>query len=496
MATIDIAVESGVASALLDTVAPKDSPTFSGNVFLPSTTTIGSVSSTEIAYLDGLTGNIQSQINGISVTDPITGNIYLPVKSGTAGSIVFEGSDADDYELTLSPGAGPSSDVTVVIPSDVSTTLVGIDNVQTLKNKTFEYPNQVYAGLTGYTSIETASGTTTLTTTSSNYQIFTGTLNQKVKLPATNTLVLGQTYHIVNNTTAGTLTVITNQTSPEVNVITIPAGSTAMVTCISIAGFHALTEWEYGLTDFSTSTGTGSVVLGTSPVFATSIDGGATFNAFASSTTLNIGASSGTTSVLGTTIGLSNATTLNINGASPTLASTSTGTLTLFNTNLTTVNAFGVVTTFSALNNVTNFTLGGGTAATGTYNLFGKAVVSTSILNLWNGAIGTTISSTANIATNTITGTTASSTVNIATGANSATSGITNVNIGTGALSGGATSTIQIGSTSNTASIRLNVPTGTTVGTAGAGTALPATPVGYMTVNVSGTNYKIPYYNV
>jgi len=153
MASLDIIVESGVASAVLDTVAPKDSPTFSGNVFLPSTTTIGSVSSTEISYLDGLTGNIQSQINGISVTDPITGNIYLPVKSGTAGSIVFEGSDADDYELTLSPGAGPSSDVTVVIPATVSTTLVGIDNVQTLNNKTLNT-----ASVTNYLDIKRPNG--------------------------------------------------------------------------------------------------------------------------------------------------------------------------------------------------------------------------------------------------------------------------------------------------------------------------------------------------
>lgn len=265
MASLDIIVESGVASAILDTVAPKDSPTFSGNVFLPSTTTIGSVSSTEISYLDGLTANIQSQINGISVTDPITGNIYLPVMSGTAGSIVFEGSNADDYELTLSPGSGPSSDVTVVIPADVSTTLVGIDNVQTLKNKTFQYPNQVYAGLTGYTSTATAGGTTTFTATSTNYQIFTGTSNQKVRLPLTSSLVIGQTFHIVNNTTSNTISVITNQTSPEISVIDIPAGTTAMVTCISIAGANTAAEWESGITDFSTYTGTGSVVLSNSP---------------------------------------------------------------------------------------------------------------------------------------------------------------------------------------------------------------------------------------
>ncbi len=35
----------------------------------------------------------------------------------------------------------------------------------------------------------------------------------------------------------------------------------------------------------------------------------------------------------------------------------------------------------------------------------------------------------------------------------------------------------------------------TTVGATGAATALPANPVGYLTVNINGTNYKMPYYN-
>jgi DNA-binding protein len=39
-----------------------DSPTFTGNVILPSTTSIGDVSSTEIGYLDGITSSVQTQI--------------------------------------------------------------------------------------------------------------------------------------------------------------------------------------------------------------------------------------------------------------------------------------------------------------------------------------------------------------------------------------------------------------------------------------------------
>lgn len=37
--------------------------------------------------------------------------------------------------------------------------------------------------------------------------------------------------------------------------------------------------------------------------------------------------------------------------------------------------------------------------------------------------------------------------------------------------------------------------TGTVVGAAGSASALPSLPVGYLTVNIGGTNYNVPYYN-
>ena len=42
--------------------APKFSPTFTGTIVLPGTTSIGSVSATEIGYLDGVTSSIQTQL--------------------------------------------------------------------------------------------------------------------------------------------------------------------------------------------------------------------------------------------------------------------------------------------------------------------------------------------------------------------------------------------------------------------------------------------------
>jgi fibronectin-binding autotransporter adhesin len=81
---------------------------------------------------------------------------------------------------------------------------------------------------------------------------------------------------------------------------------------------------------------------GTATVFNTNAT---TVNAFGAATTMSLGASSGTANINNATVTMPNATTVNVNGASPTIASTSTGTLTLFNTNLATVNAFGAATT-------------------------------------------------------------------------------------------------------------------------------------------------------
>lgn len=47
--------------------APLSGPTFTGTVVLPSTTSIGNVSSTEIGYVDGVTSAIQTQLNAKAV---------------------------------------------------------------------------------------------------------------------------------------------------------------------------------------------------------------------------------------------------------------------------------------------------------------------------------------------------------------------------------------------------------------------------------------------
>jgi hypothetical protein len=114
-------------------------------------------------------------------------------------------------------------------------------------------PNAL-ANLMTYTTTATAAGTTTLTAASTYFQYFTGATTQTIVLPVTSTLTLGWSYHIVNNSTG----VLTINSSGGNLVTTVPAQTTAHVTCILTTGTTAA-SWESGLTDFSTYTGTGSV---------------------------------------------------------------------------------------------------------------------------------------------------------------------------------------------------------------------------------------------
>jgi len=54
-------------------------PTFTGTVVLPSTTSVGTVDSTELGYLDGVTGPIQTQFT--------TGSTALTTHAGVTGSV-------------------------------------------------------------------------------------------------------------------------------------------------------------------------------------------------------------------------------------------------------------------------------------------------------------------------------------------------------------------------------------------------------------------------
>jgi len=126
------------------------------------------------------------------------------------------------------------------------------------------------------------------------------------------------------------------------------------------------------------------------------------------STTIAIGAAGGTATILNPTVTLTNATALNMNGSSPTIATVSTGTASVFNTTATTVNLGGQATTLNlatgSFSTLRTINIGSASSGTGNAQTINLGVNST-----------TTATSTINIGGSTSTTTTVTGTVKLPT---------------------------------------------------------------------------------
>lgn len=85
--TVEQSQVTGLVSDLA-AKAPLSGPTFSGTVTLPTTTSVGPVSSTELGYLDGVTSSIQTQLGekAPSASPTFTGTVTLPATT-SIGSV-------------------------------------------------------------------------------------------------------------------------------------------------------------------------------------------------------------------------------------------------------------------------------------------------------------------------------------------------------------------------------------------------------------------------
>ena len=162
-AQVNSAISTSVTTAVNGILADT---TFTGDIVLPSTTSVGSVTGTEISYLDGVTGSIQGQIDALEQADvniegeldakantanpTFTGTVVLPTTtsigdvSSTEIGYVNGVTSAIQTQLdaklasatassTYAPLSGPTFTGTVVLPSttsvgDVSSTELGYVN--------------------------------------------------------------------------------------------------------------------------------------------------------------------------------------------------------------------------------------------------------------------------------------------------------------------------------------------------------------------------------
>jgi hypothetical protein len=121
----------------LDARATLNAPTFTGTVVLPSTTSIGDVSSTEIGYVNGVTSAIQTQIDNKanSANPTFTGTVSGITKAMVGLGDVDNTADSAKPVSTAtqtaldakSPLASPTFTGTVTVPTlAVTTTATGI----------------------------------------------------------------------------------------------------------------------------------------------------------------------------------------------------------------------------------------------------------------------------------------------------------------------------------------------------------------------------------
>jgi len=220
---------------------------------------------TQVVTAPTFTSNVATGTAPFTVTSTTqVANLNVAV-SGIANNLT--GGTANKGELVYQSGVNTTSELTA------PTTNMSALLYNTSTNAPYwATPPQAMTSLMGYTSTVTAAGFTSLTNSSSYYQQFTGSTTQTVVLPNTATLATGWTFHIVNNSTGN---VTANTFANAATVITIPANTTAMVTCIDTTS-NTATGWEVGLTDFGTYTGTGSVVMNNTPTFTTPNIGAAT----------------------------------------------------------------------------------------------------------------------------------------------------------------------------------------------------------------------------
>lgn len=332
----------------------------------------------------------------------------------------------------------------------------------------------------------------------------TGTLTLfNTNIPTVTAFNGATTVNIHNSTGATVVTNIATAASAVDKTINIGTGGgsgTSTTVDIGTADGGASSVYLYGEISLMGNVGVAQTLTlntidtGTVTTTANLFNTNATaVNAFGAATSYTVGATTATGTIRGTTITLPNATTLNVNGANPTVASSSTGTLTLFNTNLTTVNAFGAATTATLLGAATTLTIGGASAAQ-TISIGGSST-GASTYNFGTGATGSATTKTVNIGT----GAAASSTTNINIG--SSNGGTYTVNSPTVTLASattlninGANPTVASSSTGTLTLFNTNIATVNEFGAA-ATITIGNTITAAQTVTIGGSSTGASTYN-
>jgi hypothetical protein len=151
---LDSKLASSTASS---TYAPLAGPTFTGTVSLPSTTSVGDVSSTELGYVNGVTSAIQTQLDAKA---PLANPTFTGTVAGITKSMVGLGSvnDTADADKPVSTATQTALDAKLSLAGGTMTGKITLDGdpSSALHAATKQYVDNVEAGLKAKPSVVAA----------------------------------------------------------------------------------------------------------------------------------------------------------------------------------------------------------------------------------------------------------------------------------------------------------------------------------------------------
>ncbi len=220
---------TGTGSAVQATSPTLVTPNLGTPSTLVGTNISGTASSLTAGHVTtnaNLTGAVTSSGNATSLGSFASSDLATALTDETgSGAAVF--------------GTTPTLATPVINGLPTGTGVASAATASTLMSRDGNKNTRINNIIEGYTTTATAAGTTTLAVGDTFLQFFTGSTTQIVALPVASTLVLGQQFLIVNNSSGA----VTVNSSGGNLVQTLAGGSSATITCILVSGTDAL-SWS------------------------------------------------------------------------------------------------------------------------------------------------------------------------------------------------------------------------------------------------------------